>query len=113
MTMRPLAAQLTFTETVKSYASLFVWSLKASFAYRASTVTSLITAIFLYAVPLLVWRQVYAQNPNSLSVPKQQMFPFLLLACCVNYALGMAVEFRIGQRIRSGLIATDLLKPVD
>ena len=27
--------------------------------------------------------------------------------------MGMSVEFRIGQRIRQGLIATDLLKPVD
>ncbi|HUO58228.1 MAG TPA: ABC-2 family transporter protein [bacterium] len=111
--MRPLQPQLTFTETLDSYRSLFVRSLKASFAYRASTVTSLLTAIFLYAVPLLVWRQVYAQNTNTLSIPKAQMFPYLLLACCVNYSLGMAVEFRIGQRIRSGLIATDLLKPVD
>ncbi len=66
----------------------------------------------MYAVPLLVWRQVYHQNPNQ-PIASAKMFPYLLLACCVNYALGMSVEFRIGQRIRSGLIATDLLKPID
>ena len=100
-------------ESLRSYASLFVRSLKASFAYRASTVTSVLTATVQYAIPMLVWRQVYAQNPGTLSVSRAQMFPYLLLACCINYALSMSVEFRIGQRIRQGLIATDLLKPVD
>ena len=110
--MRAIQPQLNAMESLRSYASLFIRSLKASFAYRASTVTSVLTATLLYAIPLLVWRQVYAQNPG-LSIPRTQMFPYLLLACCVNYALSMSVEFRIGQRIRQGLIATDLLKPVD
>lgn len=110
--MRPLQPQLTWAESLRSYLSLFGRSLRASFAYRASTVTSLLTAMFMYAVPMLVWRQVYAQKPDLL-VAKAQMFPYLLLAGCVNYGLSMSVEFRIGQRIRQGLIATDLLKPVD
>ncbi len=110
--MRALEPQLNFIESFHSYVSLFGRSLRASFAYRASTVTSLVTAVFMYAIPMLVWRQVYAQNPN-LGISKAKMFPYLLLAGCVNYAMGMSVEFRIGQRIRQGLIATDLLKPVD
>ncbi len=110
--MRELQSQLTVSESLQSYFSLFKSSLKASFAYRASTVTSLFTAVFMYAVPMLVWQQVYSQNPN-LAISRAKMFPYLLLACCGNYALGMSVEFRIGQRIRNGLIATDLLKPID
>ncbi len=111
--MRPLQPSLTAAEFLKGYVSLFVRSLKASFAYRATTVTSLLTATVAYAIPMLVWRQVYAQSPPGLSISKAQMFPYLLLACCVNYSLGMSVEFRISQRIRMGLIATDLLKPLD
>jgi viologen exporter family transport system permease protein len=111
--LRALQPALTPWESLKGYASLFVRSLKASFAYRASTVTALMTATVAYAVPLLVWRQVYAQAPPGLSLSREKMFPYLLLACCVNYSLGMSVEFRISQRIRMGLIATDLLKPVD
>jgi len=110
--MRALQTQLTPLEKLKSYTSLFVRSLKASFAYRASTITSLITAVFMYAVPLLLWHQVYKQK-SDLAISQEKMFPYLLLAGCLNYALGMSVEFRIGQRIRQGLIATDLLKPVD
>lgn len=112
MNFRPLQSQLTFGEMLESYGSLFARSLKASFAYRASTVTSLLTAMLMYAIPMLVWRQVFAQNP-ALSASHTRMFPYLLMAGCVNYGLSMSVEFRIGQRIRQGLIATDLLKPVD
>ncbi len=112
MNFRPLQPQLTFGETLQSYGSLFGRSLKASFAYRASTFTSLLTAMLMYAIPMLVWRQVFAQNQH-LAISQTRMFPYLLLAGCVNYGLSMSVEFRIGQRIRQGLIATDLLKPVD
>jgi len=112
-TMRPIQPQLNVRENLRSYASLFVRALKASFAYRAATVTSVIGATCIYAIPMLVWRFVYAQDSGTTTIPKAQMFPYLLLACCVNYGLSMNIENRIGQRIRLGLIATDLLKPVD
>lgn len=111
--MRALQPQLNFSENLKSYGSLFGRSLRASFAYRGSTVTSVLTAMVVYAIPMLVWRQVYSQNPTGMAIPAAQMFPYMLLACCVNYALSMGIEWRIGARIRTGLIATDLLKPID
>src|SRR5581483_2603159 len=77
------------------------------------TVTALITSGVVYAIPMLVWRQVYTENPGGLSISRAKMFPYLLMAYCVSYALAVGIEWRIGQRIRSGLIATDLLKPID
>ncbi len=111
--MRPLQAQLNLTESLQSYRSLLVRSLKASFAYRGTTVTALITSGVVYAIPMLVWRQVYSQNPEGISIPRAKMFPYLLMAYCVSYALSVGIEWRVGSRIRSGLIATDLLKPMD
>jgi ABC-2 type transport system permease protein len=87
--------------------------MKASFAYRATVLTNLGTTAIFYAITIMVWRQVYTQKPD-LAISSTQMYIYLLLAISVNYALsGMVVEFRIGNRIRTGLIATDLLKPVD
>lgn len=111
--MRPLQAQLNFSENLQSYASLFGRSLRASFAYRGTTVNSILTASVVYAIPMLVWRQVYAQNPSAMPISQAEMYTYLLLACCVNYAFNVGIEWRVGQRIRSGLIATDLLKPID
>jgi ABC-2 type transport system permease protein len=98
---------------ILSYFALFVRSVRANFAYRTSLLPSMLSAGISYAVPVLVWRHVYAMNPRSLAVPSASLFPYLLLAGCLNYALGMSVESRVGQRIRTGMIATDLLKPVD
>lgn len=98
---------------VASYFALFVRSVRANFAYRQSLLPSMLSAGLSYAVPVLVWRHVYAANPRSATVPSAALFPYLLLAGCLNYALAMNVESRVGQRIRTGMIATDLLKPVD
>jgi ABC-2 type transport system permease protein len=106
-TRSPLRAE------VSSYFALFARSVRANFAYRQSLLPSMLSAGLSYAVPVLVWRHVYAANPRSQAVPSATLFPYLLLAGCLNYALGMNVEARVGQRIRTGMIATDLLKPVD
>src|SRR4051812_18091016 len=66
-----------------------------------------------YAVPMLVWRHIYGQPGVHLAVPASQLFPYLLLAASLNFCFFLGVEARIGQRIRFGLIATDLLRPVD
>jgi ABC-2 type transport system permease protein len=110
--MRPLQPPLTLMNSLQSYASYFVRCLKASFAYRGATITNLLTSAASYSITILIWRQVYSQNSN-LSITSNQMFIYLLLAGCANYALTMNIEFRISQRIRNGLVATDLLKPVD
>jgi ABC-2 type transport system permease protein len=111
--MKPLAVPLTYPDHLRSYATLLGRALRANFAYRSSTVMGLVTVALNYAVTLMVWSSVYAEDSASLTVPKAEMFPYLALAFCLNYALMMNVQTRVGQRIRMGLIATDLLKPVD
>jgi ABC-2 type transport system permease protein len=104
---------LRWRDEVPSYVALFTRSVRANFAYRQAIVPSMVSAAISYAVPLLVWRHVYAASPHAPALPADALFPYLLLAGCLNFAFGMNVEFRVGQRIRTGMIATDLLKPVD
>ncbi len=113
MTIRALASPLTLPDLVRGYLSLLNRSLRANFAYRATTVMGLVTAALSYAITIMVWRRVYAENPGNLAVPREDMYAYLALAFCLNYAVSINVEMRIGQRIRMGLVATDLLKPVD
>ena len=94
--------------------ALFVRAVRASFAYKPSLLLSMLSAGFAYLIPMLVWRHIYAagqRQPRLISAA--ELFPYLLLAGCLNFAFAMNVEARIGQRIRLGLIATDLLRPVD
>jgi ABC-2 type transport system permease protein len=93
--------------------ALFARAVRSSFAYKPALLMSLLSTGFAYAVPMLVWRHIYGANLAKPALPAEALFPYLLLAGCLNFTFGMSVEWRIGQRIRMGLIATDLLRPVD
>lgn len=114
MTPAPATPQgLSQSESLRAYGALLVRSLRAAFAYRSSTVQSFLTAVLTFYIVWLVWGQVYTTLPGPGAPSRAALFPYLILAFCMNYALTMNGEFRVAQRIRMGLIATDLLKPVD
>jgi ABC-2 type transport system permease protein len=98
---------------LRAQAALFVRATRTSFAYKPALLLGMLTVGVGYVVPMLVWRHIYAQPGIKLAVPASQLFPYLLLAASLNFCFFMGVESRVGQRIRLGLIATDLLRPVD
>ena len=98
---------------VATLRALFLRAVRASFAYKPALLVSMISAAVSYAIPMLVWRHIYASPARPLAIPAASLFPYLLIAGCLNFSFAMNVEGRIGQRIRMGLIATDLLRPVD
>ena len=102
-----------YVADVATLRALFLRAVRASFAYKPALFMSMLSAGVAYAIPMLVWRHIYAGNPPHQALPAAQLFPYLLIAGCLNFAFAMNVEGRIGQRIRMGLIATDLLRPVD
>jgi len=98
---------------LRAQAALFVRSARTSFAYKPAMLLGMLTVSIAYLVPMLVWRHVYAARGDTLAVPASRLFPYLLLAASLNFCFFLGVETRVGQRIRMGLIATDLLRPVD
>jgi ABC-2 type transport system permease protein len=113
MKSRALAAPLSLNENLASYLSYLNRALKANFAYKSSTFLGLFTGALSYGITVLVWRHVYAQGGPAHALSANEMFAYLALAFCLNYALTINIDQRVGQRIRLGLIATDLLKPLD
>ncbi len=111
--MKPLARPLNFSESLGGYLAYLNRALKANFAYKATTVLGLFTSALAYGTSVLIWNHVYTQKGSSLAMPRQEMFAYLALAFCLNYALTINIDQRVGNRIRLGLIATDLLKPLD
>lgn len=93
--------------------ALFLRALRAGFAYKPALFLSLVSAALSAAIPILVWRHIYLASDQPRIIPAEALFPYLLLAGCLNYAFTLNVEDRIAPRIRLGLIATDLLRPVD
>lgn len=98
---------------LRAQLALFARAVRTSFAYKPALLLGMLTVGVSYAVPMLVWRHVYEARTVPLAVPAGRLFPYLLLAASLQFVCFMGVESRIGQRIRLGLIATDLLRPVD
>lgn len=98
---------------LRAQLALFTRAVRTSFAYKPALLLSMLTVGISYLVPMLVWRHVYEARAVPLAVPASRLFPYLLLAASLQFVFFMGVESRIGQRIRLGLIATDLLRPVD
>ncbi len=106
------APALSFRAELTTLHALFQRSMRASFTYKPALLMSLASYAFAFLIPLLVWRHVYAAKPQQV-LSSDQLFPYLVVAGCVNFCLAANVEARISHRIRMGLIATDLLRPVD
>ena len=98
---------------LRTLRALFMRAVRASFSYKPALLMSLVSTGFAYAIPMLVWSHIYGENGAKPALPAESLFPYLLIAGCLNFTFAMNVEWRIGQRIRMGLIATDLLRPVD
>ncbi|MEO8177291.1 MAG: hypothetical protein ABI895_00530 [Deltaproteobacteria bacterium] len=87
-------------------------TLRAKLADRLSTLISVVVAALGYCIFLLVWAAVYRENPHGVLLPKGELFPYLVVALVFNSTFSLAVEFRFGLRLRQGLIATDLIRPL-
>ncbi len=91
----------------RAYPAYFRRALAAHLEYSASVAMNLLATGAGYAFTVLVWRR--ALGPSR----APGFFAYLALAFGVNFAMNVAFERYVGDRIREGLIATDLLKPVD
>jgi ABC-2 type transport system permease protein len=98
---------------LRAQSALFVRAVRTTFAYKPALFLSMTAVAISSTVPLLVWSHVCSVRREPLALPANQLFSYLILAACLNFVFAMGVELRVGQRIRLGLIATDLLKPAD
>lgn len=109
---RALTPPLSFVHGLAGFFSLVEKTVRARAAYRLSTLISLVTSASGYAIFLLVWRELYASGKVDGLVPREELFAYLIVAFVLNFTLWLMVEGRFSQRLRQGLIACDLLRPI-
>jgi ABC-2 type transport system permease protein len=110
--MTALPAAPRFGQSVAGFCVLAQKTAQTKLTYRLATVVSLMASVLAYGVFLLVWREVYRQNPRPGPLSRDQMMAYLVVAFVVNAILTIAVELRFLQRVRMGLVAGDLLRPL-
>lgn len=92
-----------------AYAGFFRRALSSHLAYAGAVWLNLLATAAAFGLTLMVW--AYARPAGDPGNPA--FFAYLTLAFALNFTLGFALERHVGERIREGLIATDMLKPVD
>jgi ABC-type uncharacterized transport system permease subunit len=92
----------------RAYVGVFKSAFSAHLAYAAAVWISLVATAVGFAFTLLVWSFVRGGMDRD-----PPLFAYLTLAFMANFTMTMGAERYIGERIREGLVATDLLKPVD
>lgn len=102
----------TFAQQLVTFALLADKTARSKLTYRLSTLLSLVASGFAYCVFLLVWLEVYRENPHQGAISRDQMLSYLVVAFLVNSIVTLTLEFRFMQRVRMGLITADLLRPI-
>lgn len=102
----------TLGQNAAGFVSLALKTAESKLTYRFATVISLIASGFAYCVFLLVWLEVYRVNPNPGPVPIGTMKAYLVAAFVVNSILTLTLEMRFMQRVRMGLVVSDMLRPL-
>jgi ABC-2 type transport system permease protein len=92
----------------RGYRAFFDRALQAHLAYGGSLLMSLFAQGVAFCITIMVWNFALKDRGQA-----PQVFAYLTLAFMLNYSFNLFLEKTIGERIREGLVATDLLKPVD
>jgi ABC-2 type transport system permease protein len=109
--MNTLAAP-TLRQAVAGFCVLAQKTAQTKLTYRLATFVTLLSSAFAYCVFLLVWEEVYRRNPHAGPLTREQMLGYLVMAFLVNTTLILNVESRFLQRVRMGLVAGDLVRPL-
>jgi ABC-2 type transport system permease protein len=102
----------TLGQSAAGFATLALKTAASKLTYRFATIISLVASGFAYCVFLLVWMEVYRVNPNPGPVTEGAMKAYLVAAFVVNSILTLTLEMRFMQRVRMGLVVSDLLRPL-
>jgi ABC-2 type transport system permease protein len=97
----------------RAYASLARMSARTVLTYRASFVLGLFAVFFQLLAMLYIWRLLLAGGTTVNGFTWPAMKAYLLIAFATGSLVSAYGDFRMASRIRDGLVALDLVKPID
>ncbi|WP_342481777.1 ABC-2 family transporter protein [Paenibacillus sp. FSL L8-0340] len=83
--------------------------------YRFDFWLQLVTVWFMSYSVYWIWNSLYAQNPSSFEVSLEQMVTYGILGMAFEtiFAPGKGPQTYIASQVQTGLIHSDLMKPID
>ena len=105
------ATTRTYRPPPRAYRSIALAALRGITAYRLAFVMSSLGTVFLLLTMLYLWRTILASGAQAgFSWP--QMKAYLLVAFVANTVVSTSSDYRMASRIRDGMVAIDLTRPI-
>lgn len=83
-----------------------------AFAYRAESITGIINAVVMIFVNIYIWKAIYEAEEQISGIQLQMIITYIILSFAIQTIFTME-EYVIQQKVRTGLITSDLLKPIN
>ncbi|KAB8158858.1 antibiotic ABC transporter permease [Streptomyces sp. 3MP-14] len=95
---------------MRGYRALSRASARGVLTYRLSFTLSMLGVFFQFVAMLAVWRVLAAEGRTGLDWPQMRTYLFVAFAC--GALVGLYADLTMAFRIRSGLVAVDIVRPV-
>jgi ABC-2 type transport system permease protein len=92
---------------------LFSTAVQGRLAYAKYFFLSLLGFFVSFGLTLMLWLYVNDHRAGGLAVGRNDLIAYLVLALAVNFIFSFSLDSFLAGRIRTGLIAVDLLKPIN
>lgn len=98
---------------MKKYLALVKIQFKENFAYRLSTVASIVVGIVQVFIYYNIWKNIYNGENVLRGFSLQQICTYVVLANVVYKLVEFGITLRISELVRTGEIAVKLTKPIN
>lgn len=98
---------------MKAYIYVAKMRIQTMMAYRIDTWTFMIMQCLMMAAAGFFWRAVYGDTESAHGVTGDMMITYTVVSMLINSLYYMGVEDNISEAVKSGSIATDMIKPIN
>ncbi len=98
---------------MRKYLALVKVQFKQNFAYRLSTVASIVVGIFQVFIYYYIWRSVYGGEVEMKGFSFQQICTYVILSNVLFRLIEFGITLQISDLVRTGEIAVKLTKPIN
>lgn len=98
---------------LKAYVYIAKMRIQTMMAYRADTWTFMIMQCLMMVAVGFFWRAVYGSTESSHGVTGDMMITYTVVSMLMNSLYYMGVEDNIADAVKTGSIATHMIKPIN
>lgn len=101
---------------MRLYREIMTRAFQSHTAYRMDTFMHLVASLFSIVIQTTIWRALYDGGGTMASsvgnVSLSEMLTYAVVGSCVSLLVGNGIIGRLSNKIQSGEIAMDLIKPI-